>query len=159
MTPKDEMRVLTGLVVQPLVAALAAFFLFPLLDYTNRAIGLYSGHFDYIQAARSLAFGAGLAAVFVTLLGALPAIAWLSNRPVTMSTTLAAGAILGNAPAAILLFLVAVHGDDTPSMYDALYGLAGWLRTIAFGTLIGLVCATSFWWIAGRRLSSRPKPA
>lgn len=151
------MRVLAGLLVQPAVAGAAAFVLFPLLDYTNRALGLYFGQLDYVRAARSVALGAAVAAVFVTLLGALPAIAWLANRPVTLSRTLTAGGVLGNAPAALLLLLIGLHGNDGRTMYDALYGVAGVLRTIAFGTLIGLACATVFWWTSARRLSIAAK--
>ena len=58
MTPKAEMRVLVGLVVQPFVAFAAASLAFP----------------------GPVALGAAVAAVFVVMVGALPAIAWLSRE-------------------------------------------------------------------------------
>lgn len=75
MTPKAEMRVLVGLVVQPFVAFAGASVVFP----------------------GPAALGAAVAAVFVVIVGALPAIAWLSRRgPITLGKALISGALLGN---------------------------------------------------------------
>ena len=143
MTPKDEMRVLAGLVVQPVVAGFAAYFLFPFLD-------------DRIEGALPVAMAAGLSAVFVTLLGALPAIAWFSRAPVTLSKTLTAGAVLGNSPVAVLMLLIALHPNSSSTDSGAADSMFAAFPVIAFGTAIGLICAAAFWWIAGRHLSITP---
>src|SRR4051812_4660551 len=90
MTPKAEMRVLVGLAVQPFVAFAAASVAFP----------------------GPVALGAAVAAVFVMLVGALPAIAWLSRRgPITLSKALISGALPGNLPIVVVLLLAALTGN------------------------------------------------
>lgn len=145
MTPKDEMRVLVGLVVQPIVAGVATFVLFPLFD-------------DRVYGALSMAFATGLAAVFVTLLGALPAIAWCSRGPVTFTRTAVAGAILGIVPVLVLMLLVALHGEGVTANSSVTNFILDGSRAGSFGATIGLVCATVFWWVAGRRLSMTARP-
>src|SRR5690242_14105786 len=111
MTPRQEMRVLVGLLVQPLVAGVAAFLFFPVLDALNRTSGRYSGGSGWVQAGGSVAFGAGMVAVFVVVFGALPAIAWVGRRrPATLRVSLLAGALLGNLPAATIAVLATING-------------------------------------------------
>ena len=87
MTPKAEMRMLVALVVQPFVAFAAASLAFP----------------------GPVALGAAVAAVFVVMVGALPAIAWLSSRgPITLGKALISGALLGNLPIVAILLLAAL---------------------------------------------------
>jgi hypothetical protein len=145
LTPRREMRVLVGLFVQPLVAALTAFILFPALDRTASVAGAYQGRASNpLDAAISVAFGAAFAAVFVVVFGALPAIAWLTRRrPITLPLTLVAGALLGNAPAAAILLLTAVTGGAPPMRAGML------VRALLFGAAVGTSCAAVFWSIAG----------
>ena len=142
---------LMGLVAQPLVAAAAAFVLFPALDYTAEAAGVYHGRAaDPTGAAISVAFGAALAAVFVVIFGALPAIGWLSRRrPLTLSTSLIAGAVLGNLPSAVILLLATLNGEGLRSSGRPV--TLGLVRALAFGACVGMACGAAFWAIAGTR--------
>jgi hypothetical protein len=129
MTPKAEMRVLVGLVVQPFVAFAAASLVFP----------------------GPAALGAALGAVFVVIVGALPAIAWLSRRgPITLGKALIAGALLGNLPIVVILLLAALTGNLRDSGSGS--GLVGLqtVRTAVFGASIGMAGAFVFWLIVRR---------
>ena len=148
LTPKQEMRVLFGLFVQPFAAAATAFLLFPALNYGARPGGIYQSRTS-ADAPLSLAGAAALAAVFVVVFAALPAIDWMSRRrPLTLPASLVAGTLLGNIPAAVILLLVAVNGGGAlPSGFAALaFSL---LRSLAFGSCVGIVCGAAFWAIAG----------
>jgi len=149
MTAKQEMRVLIALITQPFVAAIAAFALFPALDATANAAGVYRGRLtDPTGAAIAVALATAFAAVPVIILGALPAIAWLSRRgPLTLAKAICAGAVLGNAPAAVIVMLATLNGDAAASS-GSLHALLQLLRVIAFGSLIGAACGTMFWWMA-----------
>ena len=153
MTREQEMRVFGGLLAQPLVAAVAAFVLFPALEYIAEAAGASGGRaLDPLRAAVSVAFGAAIASVFVVVFGALPAIAWVaSRRPLTLGISLAAGAVLGNMPAAIIFLLASLNhawaNGNAP-------GPLALLRPIAFGSSVGTVCGAAFWAIAGAKRTS-----
>ena len=129
MTPKAEMRVLVGLVVQPFVAFAAASLVFP----------------------GPVALGAALGAVFVVIVGALPAIAWLSRRgPITLAKALVSGALLGNLPMVVILLLSALTGNlRVPEGGPGLGGL-GPFESAAFGAFVGVSCAFVFWLIVRR---------
>ena len=157
MTPKAEMRVLVGLVVQPFVAFAAAFVAFPALMYTGRAFGFYGASVDSFQTARAVALAAALAAVFVSLAGALPMIAWLSRRgPLTLAKALIAGAFLGNAPSAVILLLVAIHDRNDPVSADPGFSIVRLVPSLAFGAFVGMTCALAFWAIARHELRCPP---
>jgi hypothetical protein len=157
MTPTQEMRVLIGLVTQPLVAAVAAFVLFPALDYTAEIAGVYQGRAsDPTGAAMSVAFGAALASVFVVVFGALPAIGWLSRRrPITLAASLIAGAVLGNLPSAFILLLATLNGEGPWSGGRPV--ALGLVRAIAFGSCVGMACGAAFWGIAGSAAARSPR--
>jgi hypothetical protein len=130
------MRLFVGLAVQPLLAAGVAFFGFPLLlDQSGRTL---AGGFpaDSTDAAASVAFGVGIVAVFVTVVGVFPTVLWiLKRRPVTLALALLFGLAFGNLP--VMLGTVLAGG----------YGVAGALRGLAFASLIGLTGAVGFWLI------------
>ena len=151
MSPKQELRVLVGLLVQPLVAVAAAFALFPALDYTAAAAGIYQGRLsDPAAAAASVAAGAGIASVFVLVFGALPAIGWLAaRRPITLGASLIAGAALGNVPPMVILALAA--SNRAIAWAPWLVAAFGLIRALAFGACVGMVCGAAFWGIAGTR--------
>ncbi|HEX7020556.1 MAG TPA: hypothetical protein VF159_11115, partial [Gemmatimonadaceae bacterium] len=91
------------------------------------------------DAAASVAVGTGLVALVVTLLGALPTAVWLmKRRRVSLSEALAFGLAFGNAP-----FLIG-------ALLAGTYGVAGFIRGIAFSSLLGVIGAAVFWWIALR---------
>jgi hypothetical protein len=134
------MRLLVGLALQPFLAAGVAFVSFPLLlDRSGRSL---AGGFpaDATDAAASVAFGVGIVAVFVTVVGVLPAVVWiLKRRPITLPLALLFGLAFGNLP--VVLGRVLAGG----------YGVAGALRGHAFASVIGLTGAAGFWVIAVSR--------
>jgi hypothetical protein len=141
-----------ALAVQPFVAALLGFIIFPVVDYTGRA--LYGGRpFDPLDAAISFAAGAGLAGLLVTALGAVPTLAWLLKRgPVTRRQALISGAVLGNVPGLLIVGGLAASRLSQGAMPDLqlTYGPAGAVRAIAIGSFIGAASAAVFWRLAGR---------
>jgi flagellar biosynthesis component FlhA len=144
------MRVFWGIVVQPFVVGGLAFISFPalLLDRGGRTL---AGGFpaDVIDAARSVAIGAGLVALVVALLGALPTAVWLTKRrPVSLGEALLFGLVFGNIP------------FELGTILAGSYGVPGFVRGMAFSSLLGLAGAAAFWAIALRGQSvSRPPDA
>jgi hypothetical protein len=136
------MKLLAGLVVQPFLAGGLAFFGFHvfLIDGNGRTLagGVPS---DLTDAAVSVAFGTGLVALLVTVVGVLPTAVFLTKRrQLSLREALLFGLGFGNLP--YVLLAVAAGGT---------YGLAGLVRGVAFSSLLGLAGATVFWAIALRR--------
>lgn len=159
LTPAQEMRVLVAFAAQPLVAALIAFAIFPIIEWTSR--WLDGGRFgDPLQAAVSVALGAALVTILVVPLVALPAFAWLVRRgPLTRRRVLVSGALLGNVPGVAIVLLVAVHAltsgnhlELTRVTHDPL----GLIRAGALGSFVGLVSASVFWLMIRRHMSQEP---
>lgn len=150
LTPAEELKLLTGLAVQPVLAFAVAFVSFPfvLLDRAGRTLG---GGFpsDPTDAALSVALGVGVVAVFMTALVILPAVLWILNRRlVTFTQSLVYGLGFGNLP--IVIGTILSQGG---------YGLAGVVRGMVLGSLVGLTGAAAFWGIAIRGLDSGRDPA
>ena len=152
MTPQDEMRVMFAFALQPLVAGILAFCLFPIIDYTSR----WTDGARPVDAAVSVGFGAALAAVFVVLAVAVPAFVWLRRRgPITHRQTLISGALIGNAPAVLILIgqlMSSAARGEGPRLAMSPHGAPGLVRAIALGTLIGAACAEVFWRMTRRSL-------
>jgi hypothetical protein len=133
-------RVFAGLALQPFLASAVAFVAFPLLllDRSGRTLaGSFPG--DVADAAWSVAIGAGMLAFFVTLLVAAPTAVWLTKRKlVSLWDALLCGFGFGNLP----FVLGTVLGGS--------YGVAGFVRGMAFSSLLGLIGAAVFWAIAIR---------
>ena len=137
MTPKAEMRVLVGLVVQPFVAFAAA----------------------SVAVPGPVALGAAVTAVVVVIVGALPAITWLSRRgPITLGKALVSGALLGNLPLVAILLLAALTGNLRVSESGSGLGVLPALRSVAFGGFIGTACAFAFWLIVRRAPDASLEP-
>jgi len=149
----SQPRLLLGLAVQPVVAAVLGFLSFPLIDFSGRL--LEPGFpVDRLDAGMAMAFGLAIAATLLTLFGALPAVAWcLSRGPLTRTQTLLAGAILGNVPFAVIVPLAYAH----ESSRLATFWPVGALRALVFGTFFGLAGAAVFWMILTRSLSLRER--
>jgi hypothetical protein len=158
LTPAQESRLLRGLIVQPFLAAALGFALFPLVDYTGRLVYGAGRTVDPIETAVSFGVMAGVAASFVTGLGAYPTLRWLLTRgPLTRAHALIGGAVLGNVPGVLIVLLLAARHLSrgvAPTMDNTMYGAAGAVRIVLLGTCVGLVCALFFWQLAGRHLSS-----
>ena len=137
----EEMKMFAGFIVQPFLAAGLAFLLFPmlLLDSSGRPL---SGGFvpDVVHAARAFALGTGIVAFLVALIGALPAAIWLAKRRVVpFGEALLWGLLFGNAPMVVGTVLAGS------------YGVEGFLRGVAFSSVLGTAGAGAFWAIALRR--------
>jgi hypothetical protein len=141
LSPADELRVLGGLVVQPVLAAGLAFVTFPLLLLDRDGQTLAGGFpADATDAALSAAMGVGIVAGIIVLVAVLPVALWLlKRRGLTLKKTLIFGLVLGNLP--YVLFGIAAGGT---------YGLTGLLRGVTFSSLIGVVGAALFWLISIR---------
>lgn len=141
-TVAQEMRLLAGFVVQPFAAAMLGFIAFPLIDLTLEG----GGTTDPIGAAISIALGAGLAAIFVTVCGAFPVVVWFLKRgPLRLRQILWGGVVLGNLPFAVIVLLAIVTNNVSAGT-----SLLGLLRSLAFGALFGVVGAALFWAISIR---------
>lgn len=156
LTPAEENRLLLGLVLQPFVAAALAFALFPLVEYTGRMVYGGGRPVDLMDAAPGFAIIAGVLASFATGF-AYPSILWLLGRgPLTRAQTIVAGIVFGNIPGVLTIFgLAAWHlrRGVTPTPENLTYGWGGAVRVVVLGSVLGLVCASVFWWVAGRHLN------
>jgi hypothetical protein len=140
----DQMRLLAGFAVQPVVAAAVGFMSFPAIDLSGRAIGLYVGvPANKLDAAISIAAGAAMVAFF-TVFVAVPAVIFGVRRGMlTRNRVLLAGVILGNLPLALIAVLATANGSLASGV-----GPAAAIRAFIIGSLFGLAGAAVFWAIA-----------
>jgi hypothetical protein len=155
LTREGELRVFYGFAVQPFVAALITFVLFPLVAITGQA--LYGGWpTDMLDAAVSFAFGAGIAALLITVFAALPLFLLLLRRGhISQGEVLFSGAVVGNIPSALIVLGLALRLSSSGAAVDLdslTYGLPGAARAIVLGSVVGAGSTAVFWWIAGRHL-------
>jgi len=131
----DEMRILAGLALQPMVASCVAFLLFPLvlLDRYGQAFG-GGVPASLTDSAASVAFAVGLVSVPIVLVGVLPALLWFIRRgALTRSRSLISGVVFGNLPLVIGFMLAGGYGPVETA------------RSVVYASAIGLVGATVFW--------------
>jgi hypothetical protein len=132
----SEPRVLLALALQPLLAALLAAALVPLVDITGRP--LYGGRpMDMVDAAVAFALGISIVAAAITLFGECPVLLWLLRRgPVRRRHALVSGLILGNVPTALVTAERVLKGAGTSipagGLLEAVYGPAGAIRAVVF---------------------------
>jgi hypothetical protein len=139
LTPSEEMRFLVGVAVQPFVAAALGLIAFPVFLLDRNGQTLAGGSPDLADAAGSVAAGVGLVALVVTLAGALPTAVWLlKRRPIPLSESLAFGVGFGNLPFAFGAVMAGTHG------------ISGFIRGVAFSSLLGAAGGAVFWYIALR---------
>ena len=139
------MRLFAGIVVQPFIAAGLAFLIFPLvlLDPGGRSLA-GALPVDINGAARSVAIGAGIVALFVTLVGALPTAVWLTKRRfISFGEALLWGLGFGNFPMVVGTVLAGT------------YGVKGFVRGVVFSSVLSVAGAAMFWAIALRRHAER----
>jgi hypothetical protein len=141
LSGSQERRLFAGFIVQPVLAGVLAFGVFPflLLDRNGRTI---AGGFptDVSDAALSVAVSAAIVAFFITLVGALPIAVWLTKRRmVSLGESLLWGLGFGNVPIVLGTILAGTHG------------LEGFVRGAAFASLLGMAGAVTLWTIALRR--------
>jgi hypothetical protein len=156
-TAPHTYRLWAAFAVLPFVDALVGFVGFPLVWYMGGHDGRPA---DPEQAARSFALLSGFLGLVVTIGGAVPAVLWLRKRgPVSLWQLIAAGLILGNVPflfymirfvlPAALTHLVA--GTMSQHLVPVSDLLAGVLRVLAIGSVMGALSALVFWFLAIRR--------
>jgi hypothetical protein len=106
------------------------------------------------DAAASLAMGVGLLALVMTGC-AIPLLVWLNGRgPLSLSKVLLLGAALGNAPLALIVFVIVLAHPIRETLSGDIgrlwYGLPGALARIAIGLVSGTASAAVFWLIGVR---------
>lgn len=133
----EQRRLLAGVVAQPFVVALLAFFVSPFIMVEGGDAG-YS--LDATDAALSIAAGAGLLAGLISLVVVLPVATWMMKREqLTLARVLKCGLALGLLP--YLLAVIASRG------VSAATGLLGGL---VLSSVLGLGGAVAFWLIVGK---------
>lgn len=149
----NEQRVVLAFFAQPLVVALLAFAIFPVIEYTSRSLsGMRS--VDMLDSAIAVAAGAGLAAVFVVAFGAVPLYAWFTRQgPITRNKVLLSGILLGNLPGVLVVMMQALAGGSRGSAP----GAAEALRAVLIPSFVGAVAALVFWHMAGLARCEEPQ--
>jgi hypothetical protein len=158
-----DWRIWAAFAAVPFADTLAAFVGFPLVWY----IGGHAGQAaDPTQAARAFALTSGMLAVAVTLGGAVPAFFWLVKRgTVSLWHLIAVGLVLGNAPFAVVVFgfvlpttvIRSIDGTMSDYVLNASALIAGTLRALLVGCLMGAWSAIVFWFFGVRgRTVHRP---
>ena len=154
LTTEREKQMLVGLTVQPFVAAAVGFVLFRVINYA----GVAGDTANPVETAFGFSVLCGTAASVVTGVIGYPGLVWVLKRStLTRQQTLVGGLVLGNIPGAlVVLALAARHLSRgmTPTLDNLTYGVPGALRLISYGTVLGVVGAAVFWWLAGRRLNT-----
>lgn len=144
LTPKNEMRLFAGLVVQPFLAAAVAFVAFPflLVDGRGRPLADPSHVPGLNDAAITVALGTGIVALAVTMVFVWPIAVWLTRRrQLSFGDSLLFGLTFGNLT---YFLLVAATGWR-------IYSATNLMQGMAFSSLLGLTGAAAFWFLALRR--------
>ena len=152
------MRLAAAFAALPFVAATLAYFGFPLFALSARA-QLGRTPDGASDAAMAFAAGTFLVAIFVTVLGALPAVSVIQRRgKLTLRQSLMGGVALGNAPfalAVVVIALVHLFAGTPANLGASWYGATGAFRTIAMGTFLGAALGSVFWLVGVRELRAR----
>ena len=128
------LRIMAGFAIQPVVAGLIGYLVFPLIAAARGLSQPYAS-----GAAVSVAAGAVIASL-CTLVVAVPLFAWrVSRGRISFAETLAWGGVLAVVP---LLVLFAASGQATAHNV---------VRVFFPGLIFGLMGSAAFWLIAIRR--------
>jgi hypothetical protein len=139
LTPREGLRILAGIAIQPFLAAIVVFVGIRVLGLDPSGATL-DGSSDATDVGISVAIAAGLVAVLVSLVAALPTAIWLARRrAVSFAEAVRFGLIFGNLPF--------VAG----TMMAGSYGIDGFIRGVALFSLAGSSGAAAFWAIALRK--------
>jgi hypothetical protein len=152
----DQVRLIIGFVIQPFTAAALGFMIFPLVDWSARALHGGQSIRGAFHGAIAFALAVGIAAFLVTVCGVVPIVLMCLERgPLTRKQVLLLGAALGNAPGAIVVLLALITGNVSGAS-------SSWpletLRALAMGSLFGLSGAALFWAVSIRRSSGLTGP-
>ena len=158
MTPREEVRLVGGFFLTPIVSGIVGVALFPAILLTGD--WLQSSAPPVMYAPRAAAFGFGMVvailAVIVTAFGAVPAV-WVLKKSGALSLRqlVVTGAALGNVPL-LLMVLVSTavqlsKGTTLEEIGHQWYGLLGFLRLAVIGTIVGTISSAVFWVVALRK--------
>jgi hypothetical protein len=146
-------RLLAAFAVLPFVNGLLGFVGFPVVWY----IGGHTGRpHDPDQVARTFGILSGILGLIVTAAGAVPVVLWLMKRgPVSLGQLMTVGLVLGNAPfvlyvVGLVLPLTITHviaGTMSQHLMPISDLVAGTLRALAIGSVMGTVSAIVFWMV------------
>jgi hypothetical protein len=143
------LRTVVAFAVLPPAAGLLMFFL--CLAMLRADLWMFEGT-GSLAAARGLGLGVAVLAVPVTVLGAVPAIAWLITRDrLSLRRLVRWGCLIGNAPYAIIVvsvFAVQLTRGTRFSEVVQWFGWFGTIRAIVLGVVFGTAMATLWWVIA-----------
>ena len=155
-SPTHTFRLWAAFAILPFVNALVAFVGFPLVW----CMGGHTGQLaDPAQTARAFAIISGFFGLIVTFGGAVPAVLWLMKRgSISLWHLIAVGLVLGNAPflfyviglvlpATIAHLAVGAMGQHLMPLSSL---IAGTLRALAIGSVMGTVSAIVLWFLGIR---------
>ena len=158
LSPTENGRVFVGLAVQPFILAFVALVTFPVLDYTGRLFIYGPSATSLWEGAGPMAVVVGFVALGVTILGAVPLLAiQLTQGPVSRDRVLASGLALGNVPTILMLMVVfqqQLRNGGPLDVAHIAYGPIGLVRVLLFGSILGVIGALVFWWIAGASIGT-----
>jgi hypothetical protein len=143
---RQELWIFLGFLMQPLVAASCGFLIFLVVVDNGQSFAPSNSTLSGpVWAARAFGLAAGIYALFVTPLAALPLFVWLRHRgPITLGRTLISGAALGNLLTVPLFLMSIARGPSSNSPVNVFGPIVG--------AVLGVACAAAFWLIAGRGL-------
>ena len=153
----SKWRLLSAFAILPLVDALVAFVLYPTLWWLPTTAVFRAP--DTIQVASGFAILAGVVGLLVTTCGALPVVFWLLRRgPLSFAQLALAGLALGNMPFAIyavamIPFAIGhlVAGTMAQHLAPLSELLAGAVRALVIGSMLGVMSAVVFWLVGVHR--------
>jgi len=154
-------RLLFAFAVLPPVDALMALVVYPALWWLPTTAIFQPP--DPAQAARGFAILAGAVGLIVTFGGAVPIVFWLIRRgTLSIGQLVLAGLALGNLPfamyaAAMILFAIGhlIGGTMSQHLVPAAELLAGVVRALVAGSVLGVMSAIVFWVIGIRTTEYR----
>ncbi len=148
---RDQTRIAVAFVALPVVAAVTAWMIFPVIYARPEAGYGHTVTMTGLPLAARIGVVTGLASLPLVAVGvgSLCALVLWRRRPVRLRHALAAGALIGNAPWAFFFALAWMHSPPDHASPEALLDPELW-RPVTFGAAIGLACATAFWALAGR---------
>jgi hypothetical protein len=155
MSSPGRWRLLGAFAALPVVQALVAFVVFPLVW----RLGGHDGFLpvDPDKTARDFAVLTGLLGLLLTFAGAVPVVDWLMRRGrVSLAQLLLVGLLLGNAPFALYVVALVLPatishvamGTMSQHWLPVSELLAGTLRVTLIGSAFGTISALVFWAIA-----------
>ena len=160
VSSRAGLRLLLGFAILPPAAALVMFATCLVLWGVGAWALEGTPSFD---VAVSQGIAVGILAASATVLGAVPAVAWLIHRgELSFRNVVLLGVIVGNAPFAIIVISILatqfVRGTLSFDVGQLWFGWYGLVRAIVLGVCFGTTLAM-LWWVVAVRGSELERPA